>query len=113
MEPTKRGAEPPVPDDIEALAARVATSGPHEAAELLRHQPAETVSATLQRINPSFAQDILAHLSESQRDEVIENAEAVGEQWERNLTYPEDSIGRLMERPVAVLTPEMSIGDAT
>lgn len=113
MEPTTNGAEPLVRADVDALAARVATSGPHEAAELLRHESAEIVSATLQRINPSFAQDVLAHLSETQRDEVIENAEAVGEQWERNLTYPEDSIGRLMERPVAVLSPGLTIAEAT
>ena len=113
MERMKDGESLPVNEDVEALAAQVATSGPHEAAELLRNKSPEVISDALRRINPSFAQDVLEHLSDEQRDDVIENADAVGEQWERNLTYAEDSIGRLMERPVAVLAPAMSISDAT
>lgn len=113
MDVKRNGAELPSSEEIDALAARVATSGPHEAAELLRSRPADVVSATLQRINPSFAQDVLEHMSATQREAVIESAKAVGDQWELNLTYPEDSIGRLMERPVAVLSPELSIADAT
>jgi len=100
-------------DEIDALAAQVVTSGPQEAAELLRDQPVEVVSETLRRINPSVVQDVLEHLSDRQRDAVIENAEAAGEQWERNLAYPEDAIGRLMEPPAAVFSPTQTIGEAT
>lgn len=100
-------------EDIDALAASVMTSGPHEAADLLRDKPVEAVSAALQRINPSFVQDVLEHLPQKLREEVIEHAEAVGEQWERNLTYEEDTLGRLMEPPVAVFSPSQTIGQAT
>ncbi|MGK2857756.1 MAG: magnesium transporter [Thermoanaerobaculia bacterium] len=113
MENQEDGKGPAGAEDIDALAAQVVTSGPREAAELLRDIPVDVVSETLRRINPSFVQDVLEHLSEKQRDEVIENAEAAGEQWERNLTYPEDTIGRLMEPPVAVFTRMQSISEAT
>ena len=109
----RNGQGPDMRDDIDALAAQVATSGPREAAELLRSRSAETVSATLQRINPSFVQDVLEYLPDEQRNAVLESAEAVGDQWELNLTYPEDTIGRLMERPVAVLSPRLSVAEAT
>ena len=100
-------------EDIDALAAAVMTSGPHEAADLLRDKPVDAVSAALQRINPAFVQDVLEHLPQKLREAVIEHAEAVGEQWERNLTYEADTLGRLMEPPVAVFSPSQTIGQAT
>ena len=100
-------------DDIDALAEQVVTSGPQEAAELLRDQPVEVVSETLQRINPSFVPDVLERLSDQQRDAVIENADAAGQQWERNLAYPEDAIGRLMQPPAAVFSHSQTVGEAT
>ena len=113
MNRTKEGGRTAGRDDIDALAAQVVTSGPHEAAELLRDQPVDVVSATLRRINPSVVQDVLERFSDQQREAVIENAEAAGQQWERNLTYPEDTLGRLMEPPVAVFSPSQTIAEAT
>jgi magnesium transporter len=100
-------------EEIEALAAQVVTSGPQEAAELLREQPAEVASEALRRINPAVVQDVLERLPDRQRDAVIQSAQAAGKQWERNLTYAQDTIGRLMEPPVAVFSPSQTIGEAT
>jgi len=36
----------------------------------------------------------------------------VAEQWKRNATYPEGTIGRLMEAPLSVFRPEMTVGQA-
>jgi magnesium transporter len=33
------------------------------------------------------------------------------QQWSRNLTYPEESVGRLMEAPRAVFRPELSVAE--
>ena len=113
MERMKDGDVLPQGEDLDALAAQVVSSGPHEAAALLRDKSPATVSDTLRRINPSVVQDVLEHLSDEQREAVVESADRLGEQWERNFAYPEDSIGRLIEPPVAVFSPSMTIGDAT
>jgi magnesium transporter len=81
-----------------------------DAAALLAEHPAPVITAVLLELNPGFAQDILAALPGGLVDGVM-HAEApeVALQWQRNQTYPQGSIGRLMEPAFAVFTPGMTV----
>lgn len=86
---------------------------PHEAASLLSAHPAVEAAAVLMELNPGFAQDILAEFAAGFRHEVIRAAPPeIARQWERNQTYAEGSVGRLMEPMYAVFHPETTVGEA-
>ena len=95
------------------LATQIRSLPPHEAAALVeRAVPAEAVEALLQ-LNPAMVQAILRQLDSGPRRFLTASAPPdVAEQWKRNMRYPEDSIGRLMEPPLSVFRPDMSVGDA-
>lgn len=99
-----------VPATTEDLETRVLASGPREAAELLATFDDRRISEVLQKINPAVAQDILEAFDEDRKRSILAAApRATGEQWARNETYDEGTIGRLMEPPTAVLKPSMTI----
>jgi len=86
---------------------------PHEAASLLSAHPAAEAAAVLMELNPGFAQDILAESAAGFRHEVIRaTPPEIARQWERNQTYAEGSVGRLMEPVYAVFHPEATVGEA-
>jgi magnesium transporter len=63
-------------------------------------------------INPLVAQQILRELDDRRRSELIASAPVEkARQWMRNQEYPEDSVGWLMEPPVAVFRPKMTVRD--
>jgi magnesium transporter len=65
------------------------------------------------QLNPAIVQDILAQLDKGPRRFLVASAPPeIAEQWKRNREYPEGTIGRLMEAPLAVFSPGMSVGDA-
>ena len=97
---------PPYKALIPEVKARSAT----DAAVLLAEHPAPVITAVLLELNPGFAQDILAELPGGLVDGVLHAvAPEVALQWQRNLTYPQGSIGRLMEPVYAVFTPGMTV----
>jgi magnesium transporter len=94
-------------NDIAAEAARLA---PPEAAALLAPLPDAEIAAALLAVNPAVADDVLLALGEERRRAVIAAAPPdEGRQWARNLTYPADSVGRLMEPPHAVFPPALTV----
>lgn len=98
------------PETLEKLAADLVQRAPHEAAELLSLHSDEDALAALETINPLVTQQILLELDDQRRCELlaaapVENAR----QWVRNQAYPEDSVGWLMEAPVAVFRPQMTV----
>ncbi len=88
------------------LFARCKSLGPREAAELLARQETGTAVATLVELLPSQARLILRELGDDDRRRILGAAprERV-RHWEADTQYPENSIGRLMEPPVAVFGP--------
>ena len=93
-----------------ALIPEVKARSPQEAAALIAEHPAPVIAAVLLELNPAFAQDILAELSGGLMDAVLHAvAPEVALQWQRNRTYPADTIGRLMEPAYAVFQPSMTI----
>jgi magnesium transporter len=98
---------------VAELSAKVGMLGPREAAELLDSYPNRVISEVLQQLNPAVAQDILSEFEEERRSAILAAAPApTSEQWSRNQSYEEGSLGRLMEPPLAVFPPHMTIRDA-
>jgi magnesium transporter len=102
-----------VPHPSTALAAQIRALPPNEAAALVeRAVPSEAVEALLQ-LNPAIVQSILGQLDKGPRRFIVASAPPeIAEQWKRNTQYGEGTIGRLMEAPLAVFSPEMSVGEA-
>ena len=110
---TKTSAKPSEAVPHSALAAQIRSLPPNEAAALIeRAVPGEAVEALLQ-LNPAFVQAILEELEKGPRRFIVASAPPeVAEQWKRNMQYPEGSIGRLMEPPFSVFSPDMTVGQA-
>jgi magnesium transporter len=106
-------ADAPAADagDVSELSVEVSQQAPDEGAERLAEESTETIVEVLQQVNPSTATDLLASLPEERQQEVLAAAPESGRQWALNQTYPEGSLGRLMDPPVGVFSPEMTVGE--
>ena len=94
---------------IDELNARPAS----EAAKLLDGLEAARAYDVLAALNTGFAQDILAEVSQAQRQAII-NAAApeISQQWLRNQSYQQGEVGRLMEPAYGVFLPVTTVGTA-
>jgi magnesium transporter len=106
-------AEAPTAIAPEIVADRIVRRAPAEAVELLQSYPLEVAAAALEMVNPSIRWSVLKGLPDDRRAELMNLVdEHVRETWRRNLEYPENTIGSLMDAPVGVLHPETTIGEA-
>lgn len=86
--------------------------GPEEAARRLERESDEIIAGILAKENPAIVDEILWELSEDRRNGVLNAATPdQREQWSRNHSFPEDSVGRLMDPPIAVLRPELTVAE--
>jgi magnesium transporter len=98
------------PTDAAALAIQASAQDPESAASLLQGESDTTIVDVLQRVAPGVAQDIIAELDAPRQSRVFQLAGAVlADQWEVNQTYGEESVGWLMEPPLAVFPPEQTV----
>jgi magnesium transporter len=96
------------------LATHISRLGAPEAADALEAMDGATAAAVLQQINPAVVSDILPELEPEQRDDIYAAAPAgLTAQWSLNLSFPDESIGRLMETPPIVFTPRQTVREAT
>jgi magnesium transporter len=94
------------------LLAEILQRPAHEAAQLLTNKPADFIVKLLLELNPGTVQDLLSEFSREQFDQILSAAPPeVARQWVRNQSYPEGSIGRLMEPVFAVFSPKLSVAD--
>ena len=72
--------------------------------------PAPVIASVLLELNPGFAQEIFAELQGGLKDAVLHAVPPeVSLQWQRNQTYAQGSIGRLMEPAYAMFHPAMTV----
>lgn len=102
----------PEESDKEDLVRRLQQSAPHECVELLSKSGIAASVAALMELNPMVAQQILQEMEDIQRCEILAAAPVdKARQWMRNQNYPEDSVGWLMEPPVGVFRPGMTVAE--
>jgi magnesium transporter len=95
---------------ITRLHAEVLQRGPYEAYQLLEPEPDEVVVQVLAMQIPTVAVEILWEFPEERRRRILETAPPErGGQWVRNHAYPEDTVGRLMEHPLAIFGPDLTV----
>ena len=97
---------------VKELSAEVSQQAPDEGAEMLATESTETIVEVLQHVSPSTAQDVLASLPEERQQDVLAAAPESSRQWALNQTFPEGSVGRLMDPPIGVFAPDMTVGEA-
>ena len=102
------------PTEADNLASQIVKLGPAEAADHLEEYSDTLVAEVLQRINPSLAGDIIPEFDAGRRSSLFAAApHEVTQQWSRNLTFEEDSLGRLMEPVPAAFKPDETVASAT
>jgi magnesium transporter len=100
------------PGDAASLALQAASQDPATAASLLEGESDTVLVDVLQRVAPGVAQDIIAELDAPRQSRVFGLApEVLAEQWQVNQTYGEESVGWLMEPPLAVFAPELTVAE--
>jgi len=107
-EPEQQGQE----QQSRNLLPEVKARPPQEAATLLAEYPSNVIAGVLLELHPALAQDILQEFPRGLSDAVLQSVSPViAMQWERNATYPQGTIGRLMEPVVAVFRPQQTVGE--
>lgn len=95
------------------LAASVVRRAPMDATNVLLNESDATVSAVLSEIEPRLAHKILRHFPTERAELIKDNLpEDMGEQLGRNLSYPEDTVGRLMADTAGILDKELTVQQA-
>lgn len=83
---------------------------PYDAADLLETLPPTDGVRVLEELNPMVAQQVLHEMTDEHRCAILAAAPIdKAHQWMRNREYPEDSVGWLMEPPVAIFRPSMTV----
>jgi len=108
------GAIREIEPEVRSLFTKLVEHDPQEAAKMLEPYPDEFVVQMLELLNPASALKILQRFNPSRRQTILATASPeTNKQWMRNQTYPERSIGRLMQPPLAVFRPQTTIAEAT
>jgi magnesium transporter len=116
LEPAVSDGQPDKPHrrTTDQLARSLKGLGKAEAADALEKLDDATAAAVLQALNPAVAGDIIGELDSHRRDSMFRSAPmGVTAQWSLNLSFPGESVGRLMEIPPAVFKATDTVGGAT
>lgn len=99
--------------ETQNLLDAVSKSGAHDAADLLEQASGEDAARVLQQLNPMVAQQVMEEMEDAPRTAALHFIPLEKtRQWQANREYPEDSVGWLMEPPVAVFRPTLTVGEA-
>ena len=105
--------EAPLPPEAD-LPIRLTRKAPAEAAALLSRYPDDVAARALALVNPALTVDILGLLPEERRLRIAA-ADLSGRsaQWISDRKYPVGTVGRQMDKPLAVFAPETTVRAAT
>jgi magnesium transporter len=100
--------------ELRELFIKVVEREPRDAVGMLEPYPDEFVVRMLELLNPAMAQDVLGCFSAPRRQSIVATAPPeLHQQWMRNQAYPENTVGRLIQPPLAVFHPETTVAEAT
>jgi magnesium transporter len=92
------------------LADEVARLAPAEGAALVAALADSEAAELIQALSPIHAEEVLTALESDRRAAILRASPAAeAKQWEANLAFPEDAVGRLMEAPQAVFAPDLTV----
>ena len=101
-------------EEIRRLFAKVVEKNTRDAVEMLIPFPDDFVEEVIELLNPAQRQAVLHAFPSERRQLVLANASPENRrQWMQNDSYPEESIGRLMDPPLAVFRESTTIAEAT
>lgn len=97
---------------LNQLVNAVRRRAPLDAVGLLIRESDAMIAAVLGRIDPTLAVRILSVMPEDRSLNLVEDITApIGEQWSLNTSFPEDSVGRLMEPALGYFPAATSVAD--
>src|SRR5574341_401364 len=100
-------------DQLKKLAAEVTQRAPDDAIKLLDQLSDATIAKVLGLLGPSDALNILLRFGEDRRKAILlAGSPERRAQLIRNQAYPEGSVSRLMEPPIAVFGPDLTVTQA-
>jgi len=100
-------------DKIQSLVKEAQRRAPLDFARILLLESDETVGAVLRHLHQAPAYRILLRFPKDRREAVVQyTGDHMGDPWKDAQQYPEDSVGRLMEPPVAVFAPDTRVDRA-
>lgn len=112
----------PVPDtapdpgheaQIKKLVADVEQTSPAQAVQLLLEQSDQVIAEVLLALNHSLALKTLARFKKDRKKAILDTLPSPrSEQWTLNLHYPMNTVGRLMEKPVGIFQPDVTVKQA-
>ena len=83
------------------------------AADKLAGASGAEICGTLAQLSPGFGTEVLAALPDDARERAISSAPGqLARQWQRNLIYDADAIGRMMEPVMAEFPPDTTVAQA-
>ena len=97
-------------DHVQGLVTEVERNSPSRAVRLLRKEPDQVIAQVLLALDQSAVLKALARFTGARRKAILALLPTLkSEQWTINLGYPVTSVGRLMDRPVGLFRPELSV----
>jgi magnesium transporter len=104
------GSRPGSSELIEEFVIEAQRRAPLDVAKMLMDEEDETVAAVLEKIHPASAYRIVMRFPKDRRQRIIPLTGAhLGDVWSEAQRYPEDSVGRLMEPAVSVVSPDTNV----
>ena len=101
-------------DDLSHQSGRFRVLDPKTAAERLAEKSDDEIAKILTEMHVGYAVEILEEFDEERRERIAAATPfGHGQLWLKGHSYPEGTVGRLMERPPAVFRPTDTIGTVT
>lgn len=111
--PSTATAEHSREQHIDKLVADVEQNGPAQGLQVLMKESDQTIAAVLLRLSHVQALKILGRFKKDRRTAILTLLpQRPREQWAVNLTFPMNTVGRLMEKPVGLFRPELTVREA-
>ena len=109
-DPNKEKKEAGEPDKVDSLSNEVERRAPPDAAILLRKEDPSVIVQVLKLVRPRFALKILESFPKDLRAQVLPDiSHALSSQITRDNPYKHGSIGSLMEPPVGMFHPDLTV----
>jgi magnesium transporter len=98
---------------INTLVADVEQNASAQGLQSLMNEPDQTIAEVLLRLSHAQALKILARARKNRKTAILALLpQGPREQWAVNLNFPMNTVGRLMEKPVGLFRPELTVREA-